>query len=601
MIVDRRFDSGGPQALLPEDAPFTPVQRAWLNGFFAALLAPVAAVEAVPSKPPLSVLFASQTGTAEGLAKKLVKAAKQKGFAAAARELGTLDLGAIAKLGNVAVVASTYGEGEPPDSAKAFAEMLAEASGTPLAGVTFAVLALGDRNYTHFCRFAVMLDARLGDLGASRLFERIECDVEVDAPFAQFRDAYLKALEAKAIQNAPGSASPPSATTTASDVAEEDEEPAESWSRERPYPAVLLANDRLNSAKSNKDTRHVVLSLNGSGLSYEPGDALGVVPANAPEVVASVLEATGLDGTNPATLADGTVLPLAKALTCRLAIGKLGQPTVIKFQEKAGSATLARLLDPENVQELNTYLWGRELIDLLIEYPGIVKTAEELIGLLPRLTPRLYSISSSQRAHPNEVHITVGVLRYESHGRSRKGIASSFLADQGGEDGTVPIYVHRNPRFRLPEDPGRPIVMIGPGTGVAPFRAFLEERRALAARGKAWLFFGERRAAHDFLYRREIEGFLKDGMLTRLETAFSRDWAEKVYVQHRMLEFGEELWRWISDGAHLYVCGDANQMARDVHQALQTIIVQHGRLSEAKAKLELQGLAAEGRYARDVY
>ncbi|HSO42853.1 MAG TPA: sulfite reductase subunit alpha, partial [Rhodospirillales bacterium] len=302
-----------------------------------------------------------------------------------------------------------------------------------------------------------------------------------------------------------------------------------------------------------------------------------------------------------ATLTDGTTLPLAEALTHRLAIGKLGQPTVIKFQEKAESATLARLLDPENVQDLNAYLWGRELIDLLIEHPGVVKTAEELISLLPKLTPRLYSISSSPRAHPDEVHITVGVVRYESHGRSRKGVASGFLADQNGEDGTVPVYVQCNSRFRLPEDPDRPIVMIGPGTGVAPFRAFLEERRAIGARGKAWLFFGERRAAHDFLYRRELEGFLKDGTLTRLETAFSRDWAEKVYVQHRMLALGEELWRWIGDGAHLYVCGDANRMARDVHRALQTIIVQHGRVSEAKAKLELQSLAAEGRYARDVY
>jgi sulfite reductase (NADPH) flavoprotein alpha-component len=599
MIVDRRFDFGGAQALIPEDAPFTPVQRAWLNGFFAALLAPAAPAEApaAPPKPPLTVLFASQTGTAEGLAKKLVKAAKQKGFAAAARELGTLDLGAIAKLENVAIVASTYGEGEPPDSAKAFVEALAETSGTPLAGVTFAVLALGDRNYTHFCRFGATLDSRLADLGGTRLLERIECDVEVDAPFAQFRDACLHALESKATRDP---ASPPP-TAAAGGITDEDEEPAESWSRERPCPAALLANERLNSAKSDKDTRHIVLSLNGSGLSYAPGDALGVVPANAPEAVARVLEATGLDGTTPATLSDGSTLPLAEALTRRLAIGKLGQPTVIKFQEKAGSATLGRLLDPENVQELNAYLWGRELIDLLVEYPGIVKTAEELISLLPRLMPRLYSISSSQRAHPNEVHITVGVVRYESHGRSRKGVASGFLADQGGEDGSVPIYVHRNPRFRLPEDPDRPIVMIGPGTGVAPFRAFLEERRALGAKGKTWLFFGERRAANDFLYRRELEGFLKDGTLTRLETAFSRDWAEKVYVQHRMLEFGEELWRWIVDGAHLYVCGDASRMARDVHRALQTIIVQHGRLSEAKAKLELQSLAAEGRYARDVY
>ena len=602
MSVDPRL--GPPVSLIPESAPFTPAQRAWLNGFFAGLLTqgapyhgaqPVAAP--VQAKPPSTILFASQTGTAEGLAKKLVKAARQKGFAAEARDLGTLDLAAIAKLGHVALLASTYGEGEPPDGAKAFAATLEAASGQPLAGLRFAVLALGDRNYAKFCRFGAMLDMRFAELGATRLLNRVECDADVDAPFAEFRDAWLGALD-----TAPASAPAAAPNGAAPALADADEE-TETWSRARPFRAALLANERLNGPNSDKDTRHVALSLANSGLRYEPGDALGVCPENAPEAVAAVLEAAGLAPDVAVTLADGEIT-LGEALTHRFAIGKLAAPTVIKFQARAESAALARLLDPENTDLLNSYLWGRELIDLLTEYPGVISSADALIACLPKLAPRLYSISSSQRVHPDEVHVTVGVVRYESHGRRRAGVASSFLADRvglAGRAGTAPVYVHRNPRFRLPEDPQRAIVMIGPGTGIAPFRAFLQERRAVGARGKAWLFFGDRRAADDFLYRRDLQGFRRDGTLTRLDAAFSRDQDEKIYVQHLMLEQSAELHRWIRDGAYVYVCGDATHMARDVDRALRAVVMTHGKLSEAKARLEVQGLAAEGRYLRDVY
>ena len=600
MIIERRPPA--PVSLLPESAPFTPSQRAWLNGFFAGLLTPgvmAAPVEPVAPKSKLTVLHASQTGTAEGLAKKLAKAAREKGFEASAIELGSASLESLAQRGCFAVVASTYGEGDPPDGAKAFAEALQQASGTPLSGSSYAVLALGDRNYRHFCRFGSTLDERFAALGGSRLVDRIECDVDVDTPFAQFRDAFLQALEAAAV---PAQVAHRIAATPAAPAEAEDEDHAACpWSRARPYPSTVLANINLNAPGSDIETRHVVLSLGNSGLAYAPGDALGVVPANAREAVNTIIEASRLDGATPVAVDGGETMPLADALTNVLSIGKLAQPTLIKFQALAESRALARLLDPDNVAELDAYLWGRELIDLLAEYPGVVASADALVSLLPKLTPRLYSISSSRSAHPEEVHVTVGLVQYTSHGRARYGVASRFLTEGGGPGGIVPVYVHPNPRFRLPEDSKRPVVMIGPGTGIAPFRAFLQERCALGPRGQAWLFFGHRRGDCDFLYRQELEDFLDDGTLARLDTAFSREGTEKVYVQHRMLEFGRELWTWICGGAHVYVCGDAARMARDVDRALQAILMKHGRLSEAKAKIELQALAAERRYCRDVY
>lgn len=314
-----------------------------------------------------------------------------------------------------------------------------------------------------------------------------------------------------------------------------------------------------------------------------------------------MLAAAGLNGSAILTLVDGWAQTLVDALTHTFAIGKLVQPTVIRFQALANSNRLARILDPDNADELNSYLYGRELIDLLVEFPGVITGADELVALLPKLAPRLYSISSSQSAHPEEVHISVSRVRFESHGRVRRGVASNFLADFRAPGGIVPCYVHENARFRLPEDNSRPIVMIGPGTGIAPFRSFLQQRRADAAKGSAWLFFGHRRQLFDFLYYEELEGFLNTGTLARLDTAFSRDGAEKVYVQHRILEAGRELWTWICAGAHIYVCGDASRMARDVDRALQTVLMKHGHFSEAEAKIELRSLAAERRYCRDVY
>ncbi len=593
MVVDPRMK----RVELPGGAPFNPVQRAWLEGFLAGFAVPGtgAAPVAPAPPPPLTVIYASQTGTAESLAKKLAKAAKAKGVAARAVDVETLNLDTLAGFGDLAVVASTHGEGDPPDPAMRFADMLKAAVGTPLAGVRFAVLALGDSNYARFCGFGRWLDERIAELGGARLFERVDCDVEVDEPFAVFGETLLGKLAA-----ADGATPVPATPAATRSDDDEDEDTGAKWTRNRPFASRLLDAPLLNKAGSDKETRHVVLSLAGSDIAYEPGDALGVAPTNDLACVDAILAASGLSGDALVTIA-GAAMDLRTALTSRLSIGKLGQATLIKFQAKAESADLARLVEPDNVEEREAWLWGREFIDLLIDYPGVVASAEDMVAMLPKLAPRLYSIASSQRAHPDEVHLTVGVVRYEAWGRARGGVASTEIADRVAPGAEVPVYLHPNTRFRLPVDPHRPVIMIGPGTGIAPFRAFLEERRETGAKGRNWLFFGDRRAARDYLYREELRTFAKDGVLTRIDTAFSRDQIDKVYVQHLMSEAGAEIWTWIADGAHLYVCGDGSRMGRDVDDALVHIVSVHGHMSTAKARLELQQLVADRRYCRDVY
>ena len=586
--------------LLPQDAPFSADQRAWLNGFFAGLLTRLAqqAREQVPAAAQrlgLRVLFASQTGTAEGLAKKLTKEAKSKGFDAAAGDLGSMSLEAIARLERVLVIASTHGDGDPPDSAGAFALQLASAQGTPLAGLKYAVLALGDSTYAKFCHFGRLIDERFASLGAERLADRTDADGDADGPFKAFRERLWSTLQA---QRPAGLGDAMEADRL--DEPDARDEAEESWSRERPFSSELLDNALLNGVGSDKEVRHVVLCLKDSNLAYEPGDALGVWPRQAPGLVAAVLASTGLSPDAPVRL-DGDEVPLSEALATRRELTVLTPPTAIKFARLADDSALRALVQPDQAPALQDYLFGKDIVDLLQSDPRAIGDAQSLVELLPPLKPRLYSISSSQAAFPDEVHLTVAAVRYEVAGRGRGGLASTWFADRLDIGRPAPVYIHRNPRFRLPSDPGTPIVMIGPGTGIAPFRAFLHHRRCQGLTGRTWLFFGDRHARCDFLYRSELESFLQGQELSRLDTAFSRDQSEKIYVQHRMLEAGKELWSWLQDGARIYVCGDASRMAKDVDAALRAILVQHGRRSDAQARLELHELAAAGRYVRDVY
>ena len=368
-------------------------------------------------------------------------------------------------------------------------------------------------------------------------------------------------------------------------------------SKDNPYHSELLVN-RLMTEGSDKETRHFELSLKSSGLEYLPGDSLGVHPVNCPDAVSDLLGAIGFSGKEEIELAEDTLL-LGDALTSRLACTVLSRMQIKKFNEIAQASQLEDLLKSENKQSLADYLWGRELIDLFLEFPQQGLSASQFASLLRPLAPRLYSIASSLSAHPDEVHLTVAIVRYESHGRKRQGVCSSYLADRVGE--TVPCYLHGNKNFKLPEDPETPIIMVGPGTGIAPFRAFVEERLAAGAKGKNWLFFGDRSHANDYLYGEEWEAYRKDGILHGLDLAWSRDQEEKVYVQHKMLERGAELWTWLQEGAVFYVCGDAFRMAKDVDQALRQIACAEGSLSEEDAATWVRSLQREKRYLKDVY
>ena len=587
-------------ALLPDDAPFSPDQRAWLNGFFAGLLtrlaaAPRPAEVGVPARLALHVVYASQTGTAESLAKKLAKEAKGKGFDAKAQDLGALTPAALASLRHVVIIASTHGEGDAPDSAGAFMLALDATQGQPLAGLQYAVLALGDRTYAKFCAFGALLDDRLAALGAKPLVARVDADGDVTPAFATFRNALWPCLDA--LQPVTGTVSTLVGIPDDPDDADDVEE---RWTRRDPLASKLVAKDVLNGEASDKEVRHVVLSLAGSGLRYEPGDALGVRPRQSPALVEALLVASGFAATAGVVVEDQP-LSLAEALAGRRDIARLAAPTLIRLAKIAKSSDLDRLLDPANDDALQRYLRDHDALDLVERHGRAFGQPQVLVDLLPPLAPRLYSISSSLAAFPDEVHLTVATVRYESHGRRRGGVASTWFADALAPGDIAPIYVQRNPRFRLPADPGVPLIMIGPGTGIAPFRAFLHHRHAHGLTGATWLFFGDRHAECDFLYRQELEAFVARGTLSRIDTAFSRDGPDKVYVQHRMQEHGRELFEWLHDGAHLYVCGDATHMARDVDAALRAIIARHGRKSDAQAQLELRTLAAEGRYVRDVY
>lgn len=581
---------------IPESAPFDATQRLWLNGYMAGLLAGKYFVPAgtdspstrvAPPSVPLLILFGSQTGTAEKLAKEIAKESKAHGCHARvvdAAQHATVEWGREA---NVLVVTSTYGDGDMPDNAQAFWEWLQTDAARALAHLNFSVLALGDSSYEHFCGAGQKIDARLEALGAKRVHPRADCDVDYEAKAKTWREGVWGVISLA------GSSVPAEGTPTPVEPASN-----EVFSRTNPFPARLLVNRKLNAEGSEKETRHFELSLEGSGLRYEAGDALGVYPTNCPALVEDLLQAIGSNG-EEAVSAPGGELPFRKALANTFDITKPSPELLRRIAE--GNSVLRALLAPEHKDDLWKWLRGREVLDLLLLAPDFKFSPAELVALLRPLAPRLYSIASSPKTHAGQAHLTVNIVRHHSHGRPRKGVTSTFLADRVGEQTHVPVFVQTSHSFRLPADGHRPVVMVGPGTGVAPFRAFLHERRAVGATGRNWLFFGEQRAAADFYYREELEQMLADGALTKLSTAFSRDQPQKIYVQHRMLEHAAELWAWLQDGAHLYVCGDAARMAKDVDDALHKIIEAAGHKNTNDAKAYVLKLKAEKRYQRDVY
>ncbi|MFU8892049.1 MAG: assimilatory sulfite reductase (NADPH) flavoprotein subunit [Luteolibacter sp.] len=588
--------------MLPEHAPFAPaqrqtldsllptldaMQRGWLSGFLAASTsAPIpTGVPAAATK--LHVLYGTESGNAEQLADRTVKDAKKRGFKATMSNMADISPADLAKYDNLLVIVSTWGDGEPPETATSFYNEFMSADLT-LKNVKFSVCSLGDTSYEKFCQTGKDIDARLETLGATRIAPRQDCDVD-------YEDAYVSWFEAAISAIQPTSAA--AVETPAFAVAA----PAVEYGKKHPFPAELTERVLLNGEGSAKETLHIELSLDGSGLAYEPGDALAVLPVNAPDVIKDILQTTGLTGTEEVEVKNIGPKLLADALREDFDITALSRNVLTKLAEVTGSATLADLLDEANKEKLKAYIDGRQIIDAIHDFASGSLSASALASIFRKLPPRLYSIASSPLAHPGEVHLTVAAVRYQSHGRQRKGVASTYLPDLVHPGDHVPVFVQPNKNFRLPADGSTPIIMVGPGTGVAPFRSFVEHRAALSSTGKSWLFFGDQHYTYDFLYQLEWQDHLKSGVLTRLDVAFSRDQPEKVYVQDRMIAQGADLFAWLEEGAHFYVCGDANRMAHDVHEALISIVENHGALTRENAEAYVENLKKSKRYQRDVY
>ena len=592
---------------IPENAPFTPSQRAWLNGFLAGMFCQTTVPAgltrpAAETKPKLHILYGSQSGNAESIAKRLVKEAKKEGYETTIAPLEKANPVALAQEKCALIVTSTWGEGDPPDNAAAFWQQLTAENEVKLAGLRYSVLALGDTNYQHFCGFGKSLDSRLEALGAKRIFERIDCNVDFEEGVARWQRGVFEALKNIDLPGAgPSLHGSGNGAAPVLEVAPTAEKPA-GYSRKNPFPARLLVNRKLTGEGSEKDTRHYEISLKASGLTYEAGDALGIMPTNSPELVDEILRALRFDGEEEVNSPAGDKMPIRLALLRDYQIRAPDREFLNAMAEHdAADQYLKELISADVRTELDKFLWGREIIDFLLESPGVDFAPEEFVSLLKKLQPRLYSIASSLKAHPEEVHLTVDTVRYEIHGRKRKGVCSNFLAERSGKDTPIPVFIQPSKHFRVPQNGDLPMIMVGPGTGIAPFRAFLEERNATGANGRNWLFFGAQKSSCDFFYKEELEAFRCEGVLTRFDTAFSRDQDYKIYVQHRMLENAKELWNWLEQGAHFYVCGDASRMAKDVDQALHEVVKLAGSRSEEAAAEYVQKLKADKRYQRDVY
>ena len=582
---------------IPGDAPFSPQQRDWLNGLLADLLTRTAenAVSAPATVPiRLTIYFATQSGTAERLAKKLLKQMKASGHIADLLSLESATPAVLGQEENAIFVVSTYGEGDPPDCAKRFRDALQDTGAHNLTKLRYAVFCLGDRHYEHFCQFGIELDERLHALGATRLIPRVESGVDVDEPFA----AWLRALEPTLVErNTPASSA---SGLVAEDKATRPELP-QRHTRDNPYVTEVRARQSLTSGTSGKQTIHLSFAVDRSEVHYHAGDACGVIAQNDPSLVHELISLLPFDGSVSVEIPKVGRFSITEALLRHLQPTRLTRKMVQAFADKTQRKKLLRLLQPEHATELEAFIYGRGLIDLMHDYPSVIASPDDFVQMLPRLAPRLYSISSSPAAHAGEIHCTVAVVRYRAHNRERSGVASTMLAERVEAGTALSIYIQPNKNFRLPSDTGTPIIMIGPGTGVAPFRAFLHERQALGHTGRNWLFFGERSAHSDFLYQSELLTMQKTGHLTRLDTAFSRDQARKIYVQDRMLEQGAELWRWLNEGAHVFVCGDASRMAKDVDTTLHAIAETHGAMDAEAAREYVSQLHDERRYHRDVY
>ncbi|MBL0565156.1 assimilatory sulfite reductase (NADPH) flavoprotein subunit [Aeromonas veronii] len=565
-------------------------QLAWVSGYLYGLsqtgqqsVAASAAV-AAPSGS-LTILYGSQTGNAKGVATAIKAQAEARGLPVTLASMADYKPKQLKKESHLLVVVSTYGEGEPPESAVDLFEQLKKGKIGKLDGLKFAVLGLGDSSYEFFCQTGKDFDDFLAKAGAERIYELASLDVDYQDAAKSWGE---QALNAIATTLSTGVASSSVANAVQQAVGHSQ------YSKENPFPAHLSVNQKITGRDSTKDIRHIEINLADSGITYQPGDALGVWFDNDAELVGEVLALTGLSG-DEAT-AHGS---LRAALTSHFELTRLHGSFITGLADISDNAALKDLAGDK--AQVNALVASAQVVDVLKRFPTAL-TAEQLIGLLRPLTPRLYSIASAQSEVEEEVHLTVGVVRYpQEDGTVRSGAASSYLADRLIEDGEVRVFVEHNDNFRLPQNPDTPVIMVGPGTGIAPFRAFMQEREAQGAEGKNWLFFGNPHFTQDFLYQVEWQRYVKSGLLSKISLAFSRDQANKIYVQDRLREAGLELYQWLEAGAHFYVCGDANKMAKDVQEALLDVIAEHGHKSREEAEEYLSELRRAKRYQRDVY
>lgn len=625
-------------------AALTPEQMIWLSGYLAGLRGSTSTVSqsaalpnsqgnlaaaaapvpsaATPASPrqegegtrEVTILYGSQTGNAQRLAEDMKKRLDEKGFKVTLSCMSDFRTNNLKKIKQLLIVVSTYGEGDPPDKAIIFHEFMHGKRAPRLDGMKFSVLALGDQLYDQFCKTGKDFDARFEELGATRIHARVDCDVDFDEPAKAWMDGVLDSLSgsdaaetvATVEEAAETSRLMPQMTAgigaTFPLAAREggvQTVAAPVYTRNNPFTAEVLENINLNGRGSDKETRHLKLALDGSGLSFEPGDSLGIYPHNDPQLVDQVI---GQMAWNPTDLVPTgkQELPLREALSQHYEITLLSKQ-LLKQTSVFSTDGLLELVQPDAAEKLKAYTRGRDLLDLVRDFSIKDVPAREFVPLLRKLPARLYSIASSHRANEGEVDLCVAALRYQAHNRDRLGTCSVHCAERIDPGDTLQVFVHSNPNFRLPADPDTPVIMIGPGTGVAPFRAFIEEREETGAGGKTWLFFGDRRFRTDFLYQVEWLRWLKLGVLTRLDVAFSRDQDAKVYVQHRMAEKSRELYSWLEEGAHIYVCGSVSPMAADVHNMLLTIIQNEGGKTAEESAAYVKSLREQGRYQRDVY
>ncbi|MBS3964411.1 MAG: sulfite reductase subunit alpha [Methylomonas sp.] len=575
---------------IPENAPFSAVQKAWLVGFFAGMhsqmLQSAGSVDTANART-IHILYGSQTGNSESLAHDAAARAKSHGLVPVVNSMDEVEIGQLTDMSHVLIITSTYGEGAMPDNAEMLWQAASADSAPRLEQMNYAILALGDTSYDLFCQAGKDWDERLAALGGKRLLDRVDCDVDFEEPAEKWLSEVIPLMAEGA--------------ETVAVIDTQAQQPAKSqYHRKNPFPARLLANRLLTAENSSKETRHYEISISGSGLTYEAGDALCVLPVNCPELVANIIAALGCSGDEDEPVG-GELMKLSNALRDHFEIKLPSKELVEEIARRSGDQELNGILQAGDKDTLSDYLWGRDLLDLLLQFPNVEFSAAEFLALLKPLQHRAYSISSSSKPHPDTVHLTVASVRYDAHGRHHKGVCSTYLADIADPHTPVKVFFTPNNSFRVPSDDSLPMIMVGPGTGIAPFRAFLQERRARKASGNNWLFFGDRNAATDFIYRDEIEAMQAEGVLTRLDLAFSRDQAEKIYVQDRMRQHGAELFAWLEQGGYFFVCGDAYRMAKDVDQALHDVIRSHGKLSEAEAIDYVNHLKKTKRYVRDVY